>query len=122
VRAFVDSFVIFTVTDSIVISFHDLSSLTLADWNSVSFVGVYFGGQPLSTPQKNVQIVFQSREDKPDLPDERARIMAAGGYVHIPQNPNEGIPRAYYIDENRQGQYGLAMSRSLGDWKVQGVM
>lgn len=91
--------------------------------DSVSFVGVYFGGQSESNPlQRNVQVVFQSREDKPDLPEEKARIFAAGGYVHIPSNPQEGIPRAYYIDEYRRARYGLAMSRSLGDWKVQGVI
>jgi len=66
--------------------------------------------------------VYQSREDKPDLPEEKARIVAAGGYVHIPPNDNGDVPRAYHIDENGQARYGLAMSRSLGDWKVKGVM
>jgi len=79
----------------------------------VSFVGVYFG--------KKIQIMYRSREDKPDLPEERTRIQAAGGYVHLPTD-NGDVPRAYYIDENRQARYGLAMSRSLGDWKVQGVI
>lgn len=89
----------------------------------MSFVGAYVGDPSESDfEQKNVQIVFQSREDKPDLPDEKARIFAAGGYVHIPSSEREGVPRAYYIDENRQARYGLAMSRSLGDWNVQGVM
>jgi len=87
--------------------------------DSVSFVGVYFGGQSLSTPVRdNVQIVYQSREDKPDLPEEKARIIAAGGYVDIPLDENHDVPRA--LDENRR--YGLAMSRSLGDWKVLGVI
>ena len=89
----------------------------------MSFVGVYFGGHSLSTPlQKHVQIVYQSREDKPDLPEEKARIVAAGGYVHIPPEYDNDVPRAYYIDENGRARYGLAMSRSLGDWKVKGVM
>lgn len=89
----------------------------------MSFIGAYVGGQSESdSKQNNVQVVFQSREDKPDLPDEKARIFAAGGYVHIPSSDEGGIPRAYYIDENRQARYGLAMSRSLGDWNVQGVM
>eukprot|EP00536_Pseudo-nitzschia_multiseries_P012249 jgi/Psemu1/298054/fgenesh1_pm.458_\ len=90
--------------------------------DSVSFIGAYVVTKAELPPtQKRVQIVYQSREDKPDLPEERARIVAAGGYVHIPPNGNGDVPRAYYIDENRRARYGLAMSRSLGDWKVQGV-
>mmetsp|Transcript_25388 Transcript_25388/g.59462 ORF Transcript_25388/g.59462 Transcript_25388/m.59462 type:complete len:467 (+) Transcript_25388:39-1439(+) len=91
--------------------------------DSVSFVGVYFGGNLDSqSSQKNVHIAYQSREDKPDLPGEKARIMAAGGYVHIPPHSNGDVPRAYYIDQNGQAKYGLAMSRSIGDWEVPGVI
>ena len=89
----------------------------------MSFIGVYFGGKSAPTTiQEQVQIVYQSREDKPDLPEEKARIVAAGGYVHIPPNDSGDVPRAYFIDENGQARFGLAMSRSLGDWKVKGVM
>ena len=91
--------------------------------NSVSFIGIYITGESISTHlQKQVLIVYQSREDKPDLPDEKARIEAAGGYVSIPPDDNGDVSRAYYVDEHRRLRYGLAMSRSLGDWKVQGVM
>lgn len=88
----------------------------------MSFVGVYIGGGPsLSNPSdKAVQIVFQSREDKPDLPEEKARILAAGG--HVTPDDDEDVARAYTLDENNQPQYGLAMSRSLGDWEFLGVM
>ena len=80
------------------------------------------GGQSLSNPSgKDVQIVFQSREDTPDLPEEKARILAAGGHVHIPPN-DEDVPRAYSLDENKKPLHGLAMSRSLGDWSFLGVM
>lgn len=88
---------------------------------------MYFGGQSKETtstsssPQKHIQIVYQSREDKPDLPEEKARILAAGGYVHIPSNEEDDVPRVYHIDKNGYAQYGLAMSRSLGDWRVKGV-
>lgn len=71
--------------------------------------------------QQRVQIVYQTREDKPDLPEEAARIRAAGGYVHIPPKGGSAVPRAYFIDETGRARYGLAMSRSLGDWKVKGV-
>jgi serine/threonine protein phosphatase PrpC len=95
--------------------------------DSVSFVGVHFPAvqnavQPGTAPQHEVHIVYQSREDKPDLPDERARIMAAGGYVHIPSDPNDDVPRAYHVDKDGRMRWGLAMSRSLGDWYVQGVI
>jgi len=90
--------------------------------DSVSFIGVYFENKSVSPPTQNqVQIVYQSREDKPDLPEEKARIVAAGGYVHIPPDSNGDVPRAYFIDEDGRARYGLAMSRSLGDWKVKGV-
>lgn len=82
--------------------------------DSRSFVGVYVDG--------TVHVVYTSREDKPDLPDERQRITEAGGYVHIPLNLKEDVPRAYYIDPEGRPRFGLAMSRTIGDWKVQGVI
>jgi serine/threonine protein phosphatase PrpC len=97
--------------------------------DSLSFVGVYYGqnsvgeGDGKTPPQQvKVQIVYKTREDKPDLPDERARIVAAGGYVNIPSNSEVDVPRAYHIDQEGRMLWGLAMSRSLGDWSVQGVI
>jgi serine/threonine protein phosphatase PrpC len=98
--------------------------------DSISFVGVYVsdeneesGGNVRERPiHERVQIVYKTREDKPDLPDERARILAAGGYVHVPANPDLDVPRAYHVDQDGQMLWGLAMSRSLGDWTVQGVI
>jgi serine/threonine protein phosphatase PrpC len=82
--------------------------------DSRSFIGVYVDGK--------VHVVYVSREDKPNLPDERQRIMEAGGYVHIPLNPREDVPRAYYVNPQGRAEFGLAMSRTIGDWKVQGVI
>ena len=82
--------------------------------DSVSFIAALIDGQ--------VDVAYQSREDKPDLPDEKARIESMGGYVHIPKNEDEDVPRAYYVDDDGVARYGLAMSRSLGDWSVQGVI
>ena len=77
--------------------------------DSLSFVAALIdGGQ--------VEVAYETREDKPDLPDEKERIESMGGYVHIDPN-DEDVPRAYYIDEDGQARYGVAMSRSLGDWK-----
>ena len=50
-----------------------------------------------------------SNDHKPDLPEEKARILAAGGTV-TPAGP-DGRPSRMYAD----GHVGLAMSRSLGD-------
>jgi hypothetical protein len=100
--------------------------------DSVSFVGVYFGtaGGKRSTSangkerpmREKIRIIYETREDKPDLPDEMERIIAAGGYVNIPKDPNEDVPRAYHVDKDGKRLWGLAMSRSLGDWSIQGVI
>jgi serine/threonine protein phosphatase PrpC len=82
--------------------------------DSRSFIGVYADG--------TTHLVYASREDKPDLPDERKRITEAGGYVHIPGPLQHDVPRAYYIDPQGNPRFGLAMSRTIGDWKVQGVI
>jgi serine/threonine protein phosphatase PrpC len=57
------------------------------------------------------KIQYQTREDKPHLPDERKRIESFGGRVSIPSREG-GTSRVHY------GNYGLAMSRSLGDWEA----
>lgn len=97
--------------------------------DSISFVGVYFGqddngdGTSKEPPlQQQVEIVYETREDKPDLPDEKARILAAGGYVNMPDDSDGDVPRAYHVDEDGRLLWGLAMSRSLGDWAVKGVI
>jgi len=63
----------------------------------------------------NVTITYISREDKPDLPDERARVEAAGGQVYIPAR---GTSRVVYHDALTGAPTGLAMSRSIGDWEA----
>lgn len=82
--------------------------------DSRSFIGVFVEGK--------VHVVYASREDKPDLPDERRRITEAGGYVHIPDAWDDDVPRAYYVDPQGRARFGLAMSRTIGDWQVQGVI
>jgi serine/threonine protein phosphatase PrpC len=64
---------------------------------------------------KRVQVVYISREDKPELPDEMARVNAAGGQVYLPVR---GTSRVLYTDPETGMQSGLAMSRSIGDWEV----
>ena len=50
-----------------------------------------------------------TNDHKPDLPEEKKRILAAGGTV-TPAGP-DGRPSRMYAN----GHVGLAMSRSLGD-------
>jgi serine/threonine protein phosphatase PrpC len=71
--------------------------------------------------EDDVEVVYESRDDKPDIPEEKARIIEMGGYVHIP-DPKEDVPRAYAVAEDGRLKHGVAMSRSIGDWDCQGVI
>jgi len=62
---------------------------------------------------KVAHVLYISREDKPNLPDEQARVEAAGGQVYIPAR---GTSRVVYHDPRTGAPSGLAMSRSIGDW------
>jgi serine/threonine protein phosphatase PrpC len=82
--------------------------------DSVSFVAVTTES---SSSEPTTDIIYQSREDKPHLPEERNRIEEMGGEVYVPENPG-GTSRAIYVDPITGGRTGLAMSRSIGDWDV----
>ena len=69
--------------------------------DSRAVLGSISGGQVLAADL--------SRDHKPDLPEEMARIVAAGGTVSPPGDNNRPA-RVWAI-----GRVGLAMSRSLGD-------
>jgi serine/threonine protein phosphatase PrpC len=77
--------------------------------DSRSFVAVY------RAQSQTVSIVYISREDKPELPDERARVERMGGQVYLPLR---GTSRVLYMDPETGTQSGLAMSRSIGDWEA----
>jgi serine/threonine protein phosphatase PrpC len=77
--------------------------------DSRSFIVVY------RSKSQTAQVVFISREDKPNLPDERARVEKAGGVVYV---PFRGTSRVLYTDPTTGSQSGLAMSRSIGDWEA----
>lgn len=72
-----------------------------------------------NTSTSAVKIAYVTREDKPDLPEERSRVEKMGGQVYVP--PPERIQmgassRVLYVDPVTGGTNGLAMSRSIGDW------
>jgi serine/threonine protein phosphatase PrpC len=71
---------------------------------------------------KKVDLLFVSREDKPHLQDERARIESMGGSVWIPRNLEEESSRVIFVDPKTGYQSGLAMSRSIGDWDMTGAI
>ena len=58
-------------------------------------------------------IIYISREDKPNLPDEKKRVEKMGGKVF---DPPFGTSRVLYTDPETSVTAGLAMSRSIGDW------
>jgi serine/threonine protein phosphatase PrpC len=70
------------------------------------------------------EISYMSRKDKPNLPDERSRIEALGGKIHIPPK-NPALSRVVVFSKaaSPPESIGLAMSRSIGDqeWTAVGV-
>jgi serine/threonine protein phosphatase PrpC len=92
------------------------STTVLVSVNTTEFEIVEAGAAP------GVTTLYTTRADKPHLREEQARILAAGGHVHIPpKNPN--LSRVIVDSKEFNDTIGLAMSRSLGDyeWTVQGV-
>jgi serine/threonine protein phosphatase PrpC len=117
-RALIDSFVELDKTAPASISGGCTASVILQNGpklyianagDSRSFIAVY------RKSSRKTEIIYISREDKPHLPDERKRIEAMGGQVYVPSRPG-ATSRVLYIDPVTRNQYGLAMSRSIGDW------
>ena len=77
--------------------------------DSISFIVVHRASTNVT------KIVYMSREDKPELPEERERIERMGGRVLLPDGFG-ATSRAVYFDTSTGSPSGLAMSRSLGDW------
>ena len=98
-------------TASVVLHMDDMLYAANAG-DSRSIVAVY------NTQTGTTRVVYATREDKPDLEDERARVEQSGGRVYIPKDPRESS-RVFYLDANKQARGGLAMSRSLGDWDLE---
>lgn len=76
---------------------------------------------PSDTNRKS-ELIYVSREDKPHLEDERARIESMGGTVWIPPNVEQESSRVMYVNPETGYQTGLAMSRSIGDWDMVGAI
>lgn len=79
--------------------------------DSRSFIATY------NRNTEQTSIVYITREDKPDIPEERQRVEDAGGQVYIPPPDRVGASsRVVYVDKITGSRNGLAMSRSIGDW------
>ena len=66
-----------------------------------------------------VNIVHITREDKPHLAEERARVEKMGGQVYVPTPERIEMgasSRVLFRDKSTGATNGLAMSRSIGDW------
>ena len=66
-----------------------------------------------------VKIVHITREDKPHLAEERARVEKMGGQVYVPTPERIEMgasSRVLFRDKSTGATNGLAMSRSIGDW------
>ncbi len=65
------------------------------------------------------KVEYNTRRDKANQPDERARIEKLGGKIHI--NAKGFDPRVILHSEAAHDTIGLAMSRSIGDWEWKAV-
>jgi len=95
-------------TASVVLQLDDKAYIANAG-DSRSLIATY------SKSTKETKVVYVTREDKPHLPEERQRVEKMGGRVRLPPQAG-GTSRVMYRDAITGGEYGLAMSRSIGDW------
>lgn len=79
--------------------------------DSRTFVAVFL--------DETVYIVYESRSDKPNYPEERERIEENGGRVII--HEEEG-PLACTMDESYSSVFCTSTSRAIGDWDMPGVI
>lgn len=77
---------------------------------------------PNEETRRKSTVLYVSREDKPHLEDEKARIESMGGTVWIPPNLQRESSRVMHVDPKTGYQTGLAMSRSIGDWDMKGAI
>lgn len=72
-------------------------------------------------PQNGIKIESLTTDHKPDIPEEKERILKAGGRVHSykgTEGENLGPERVWLKTEDSPG---LAMSRSIGDGQAHSV-
>ncbi|KAG5182113.1 phosphatase 2C-like domain-containing protein [Tribonema minus] len=75
-------------------------------------------GQAVKGTHPPMRVVPLTTDHDPDLPTEKARIVASGGFVSAPAEP--GLSARVWLDPEHT-QIGLAMARSLGDLAVKTV-
>ena len=67
----------------------------------------------------HANVEYETRRDKANQPEERARIEKLGGTIHV--NANGFDPRVIVYSEAAKDTIGLAMSRCIGDWEWKAV-
>jgi serine/threonine protein phosphatase PrpC len=93
--------------------------------DSQTFVVIYDTTTTLADSTKDgiISILYATRPDKPDLPDERQRILDNGGSLWLPPPTARGgqAPPRVYLEgltdpvTNETRNYVLGLSRSIGD-------
>jgi len=67
--------------------------------------------------QKSVKVVYMSREDKPDLHDERMRLESCGGQIIAAEKNKSSKVKFNSNKSGKASSSTLSMSRSIGDWQ-----
>ncbi len=72
---------------------------------------------------ENLELIYQSQEDKPSLRQEKERIEKCGGYIYTPSDPRRAFKKVCHdssrlvlTNEENGLLYGLELSRAIGDW------
>ena len=106
-------------TASVVAKLGDEKIIVANTGDSRSIIVAYerTAGKDSGSAASNVKLLYQTRQDKADLPEEKARIQAGGGFILMPREVmgTTVSSRVQIAVPEMNGVVSLAMSRSFGD-------